>query len=180
MNQRTALFTATAMLAAVAAFAPSRQAASEHIRNIPPSIHFDHEQTIAQLAALAGKPAPVGPEARAVLDLMEPHMLRHEAAVLPALALLPLIAEGKASPDMKWALLMADRVKAGRQQDLQEQQQITVQLSRLGSAAQQANDADAFRTAQQIAADLLRENEVTEPTAILIGEYLRAKLPSGS
>jgi hypothetical protein len=168
------------MLAAVAAIAPSRQAVSEYTRTIPASMRFEREQTIAQLAALAGKPAPVGPEARAVLDLLETHNMRHEAAVLPTLALLPLIAEGKASPDMKWALSMADRVKAERQQDLGEQQEITVQLNRLGSAAQQANDPDAFRTAQQIAGDLLRETEVTEPTAILIGEYLRAKLSSGS
>jgi len=82
--------------------------------------------------------------------------------------------------DMKWALPLIDRAKAGQEQNLQEQQQITLQLNALAAAGDQANDALALKAAQTIAGDLLAEEELTQPTVAMLGDYLRAKLPVGS
>ena len=89
--------------------------------------------------------------------------------MLPPLTLLPLIAKGKVTSDMKWALPLIDRAKAGQEQNLQEQQQITLQLNALAAAGEQANDAQAFKTAQTIAGDMLAEEELTQPTVAMLG-----------
>src|SRR5579871_1618659 len=79
---------------------------------IPQSVRLEHEDTLQQLAVLARRPGPVGVEARKALELFKRHIKREEEYILPPLALLPRLADGKATPDMKWAIAMADRVKS--------------------------------------------------------------------
>ena len=79
---------------------------------------------------------------------------------------------------MTWALPMIDRVKAEQAENTKVHEQITAQLMALFAAADDANDEEAGRVAREIAGDLLHDDEVTEPTVILLGEYLRAKLAS--
>jgi len=180
MNVRTTLLTTAVLLVGVAAVGLPRSEATQLPQTIPQSLRLEHQEIIRQITALAEQPAPVGPEARKLLDLVKPHLQRHEEVILPPLTLLPLIAKGKVTSDMKWALPLIDRAKAGQEQNLQEQQQITLQLNALAAAGEQANDAQAFKTAQTIAGDMLAEEELTQPTVAMLGDYLRAKLPAGS
>jgi hypothetical protein len=98
------------------------------------------------------------------------------ARVLPPLTLLPLLADGKVSPDMKWAIAMADRVRAEREQIFQEHTQITDAMNALATAAQKAHDTAAFDFARGAAADSLNDIELLEPMTIVVGDYLKAKL----
>jgi hypothetical protein len=148
-----------------------------HAGDIPQSLRVEHDDTMGQLTVLARRNGPVGAEARKAMALFKRHLQREEGFILPPLTLLPLLADGKVSPDMKWAIAMADRVKAERDQIFQEHTQITDAMNALASAAQTAHDTAAYEFARSAVADSLNDVELLEPMSIVIGDYLRAKLP---
>ncbi len=152
---------------------------SSHAGDIPQSLRVEHENTLEQLTALSRRRGAVGTEARKALILFKRHTQREQEFILPPLTLLPLLADGKVSPDMKWAIAMADRVKAEREQIFQEHTQITDAMNELATAARKAHDAEALNFAQAAVADSLNDVELIEPMSIVIGDYLRAKLPPG-
>ena len=50
-------------------------------------------------------------------------------------------------------------------------------MNQLAEAARRAHQKGVVELAQTLVADSLNDTEVMEPAAIVIGEYLRAKLP---
>jgi hypothetical protein len=177
MDRRTTFIAASVFLGAVATIAmPARAADQPQQRPIPQSEAFEHDEVIGKLTRLTAKPAPVGPAAQKALDLIQPHLAHDREVSLPPLTLLPLLAEGKVSPDMKWALPLIDQIKAEQDQNTKEHQAMTAALTALFNAGEDANDPEASGIAREFTGDLLNDDEVGEPTAILIGEYLRTKL----
>lgn len=178
---RTATAARTVMLlATIATGGASGSAVAQpapHAGDIPQSLRVEHDDTLEQLTVLAKRRGPVGEEARKALALFKHHLQREEAFILPPLTLLPLLADGKVSPDMKWAIAMADRVKAEREQIFQEHTAITDAMSALATAALKAHDTPAYDFARAAVADSLNDVELIEPMSIVIGDYLRAKLP---
>ncbi len=151
---------------------------SSHVGDIPQSFRVGHANEVAQLTKLSRKRGPVGVEARKALELFKQHQQREEAFILPPLTLLPELADGKLSPDMKWAIPMSDRVKAEREETFLEHTRITDAMNALAAAARTAHDQEALDFAEGAVADSLNDTEITEPASILVGEYLRAKLPT--
>jgi hypothetical protein len=172
-----AVFVVAAILAAGPAGSVAAQSAS-HAGDIPQSLRVEHAGTLEQLGALARRHGPVGVEAHKALVLFKQHLQREEEFILPPLTLLPHLADGKVSPDMKWAIAMADRVKAEREKTYQEHTRITDAMNALAAAARKAHDASALEFAQAAVADSLNDLELIEPMSIVIGDYLKAKLPS--
>jgi hypothetical protein len=168
---------ATTMMVAIGAVAAGG-AAAQPAHDIPQSIRLQHQEDEATLTELSRKPAPVGPAAKAALDLLKRHHQREAEYILPPLTLLPQLADGKVTPDMKWAIEMADQVKASREQIFQEHAQITEAMNALLLAAERAHNPDAAEFARGAVADSLADMELDEPTTVLIGEYLRSKLPA--
>jgi hypothetical protein len=148
------------------------------VHPIPQSLRVEHDETIERLTMLAKRAGPVGAEARAALVVFKRHAAREQEFILPPLTLLPLLADGKVTPDMAWAVTMADRVKAEREQIFEEHTQVTDVLNALVVAATRAHDKDAAEFAEAAAADSLNDIELLEPTVLLIGDYLRARLPA--
>ena len=156
---RTTAIAMTAILllaATVAGFAaaPATAQPAAHAGEIPQSLRVEHDDTLEQLAVLARRHGPVGVEAGKAMVLFKKHLQREEEYILPPLTLLPLLADGKISPDMKWAIAMADRVKAEREQIFQEHTQITDAMNALAAAAQKTHDTAAFEFARSAAAEL--------------------------
>ncbi len=172
-----ALAAASWMMPSGAAFAQASPAAAQ-AHPIPQALRIEQKETIEQLTLLAAKPAPVGPAAKEALALLEKHYAREREFILPPLTLLPLLADGKVTPDMAWALPMTDRVKAEREQIFNEHAEITEALNALLAAAVEANDNDAKEFAESAAGDSLTDLEILEPTILMIGDALRAKLPA--
>jgi len=168
MVKRTNIIAASVLLGVVSAPGVAPFAAQQQ-RPIPQSEAFEHQE-ITQHAP------PVGPLAQKALDVVKPHLDHDREIALPPLTLLPLLAEGKVTPDMKWALPLIDQVKAELSQNIKEHEAITAQLTALFAAAEQANDPEAAGIAREAAGDLLGDDEIAEPTVLLIGEYLRDKL----
>ena len=170
------------ILAAIAAgclAAPAMAQPVSHEGEIPQSLTVQHQDTLDQLANLGRRHGPVGVEARKALELFKRHLERENAFVLPPLTLLPYLADGKVTPDMKWAIAMADRVKAEREQIFQEHTQITDAMNALAAAARQTHDAEAVAFARSAVTDSLNDSELAEPLAIVIGDYVKLKLQSG-
>ena len=148
----------------------------EHL--LPQSIQIQHKEALEALTELAAKPGAVGVEAGKVLALMKTHMAKEQEFILTPLTLLPDIADGKVTPDMAWALPLIDKVKENREALFQEHVAITEALNELVVTATAANDQDAKEFAEEAAADSLTDLEIFEPTLLLIGDALRAKLPA--
>jgi hypothetical protein len=159
--------------------APAAAQPPSNVHDIPQSLRVEHEDTLNQLTVLARRHGPVGDAARKALDLFKRHLQREEEYILPPLTLLPLLADGKISPDMKWAITMADRVKAEREEIFQEHTQITDAMNALATAARNAHDTAAYDFARSAVADSLNDVELLEPMSVVIGDYLKAKLPAG-
>ncbi len=155
---------------------PAPPAAPAHL--LPQSIQLADKETLDQLTELAGRKGAVGAAATKVLVLLKQHMAREQEYILPPLTLLPLLADGKVTPDMAWALEMTDRVKADREEIFQEHMAITEELNALAVAAAAENDTEAKDFAETAAADALTDLEIFEPTLLLINETLRSKLPA--
>ena len=145
--------------------------------DIPQSLVYEHEQTLAELGRLSHRPGAVGVEARKAATLFKRHIAREREYILPPLALLPDIADGKVTADMGWALAMTDRVRADREIIFLEHTEVTERMNALHLAGLRAHDREATEFAKSAAADSLNDLEILEPTVIMIGDYLRAKLP---
>jgi hypothetical protein len=178
----TATIAGGMMLLALAAVIPgppahAQPAAPAH--GIPQAIRLEHVEVLARLAAFSHRRGPVGAEARKLLALMKIHFQREEEFIMPPLTLLHSLSRGEVTPDMKWALAMADRVKTEREQIFEEHTRITEGQSLLLAAAERAHDKEVVDFARGAAADALADMELMEPMNVVIGDYLRSKLPPG-
>jgi len=175
----TAAIAGGMVLLALAAVSPARAQLATPARDIPQSIRLEHAEVLERVTTLSRRRGPVGVEARKLLALMKTHFQHEQEFIMPPLVLLQALSHGKVTPDMKWAIVMADRVKAEREKIFEEHTQITEGLNLLLAAAERAHDATAAEFARSSVADALADMELMEPMAIVIGEYLRSKLPAG-
>jgi hypothetical protein len=177
MNLKTIPIAAMLLGCTLAVPGPLGSAKAQPGKDIPPSEAMEHEGDLAYLAKLAEKPGALGAAAKNLIEIYKGHMATEEEFILPPLTLLPDLAAGKVSPDMKWAIADADRLKAESDSIRATHQKITEGLVALKDAAQEAKDPNAEGFASDLAADDLADVDITEPTVLLIGEWLRLKLP---
>jgi hypothetical protein len=181
MRPKTTALAAILFACSIAPAWPTRPAvaqAAQPAHAIPQSLRLEHEEALAQLDVLARRKAPVGAEARKLRDLVKRHQQREAEFILPPLTLLPALARGEVRPDMRWALEMATRVKAEHEAIFQEHTAITDGCNALLTAAERVHDRAAIEIAHTLVADSLNDLELLEPTVVVIGELLRARLPA--
>lgn len=77
---------------------------------------------------------------------------------------------------MKEVLGLTNRLKAELGQMLEEHKSIVAALEVLSIAAKKANKVEYVEFAKALTLHAQTEEEVSYPTAILIGEYIREKL----
>ena len=145
---------------------------------IPQSLREEHAELHARLAAATKAPGEVGEAARAVATVLDPHFVREEQIALPPLGLLRALASGPATPEMAAVLPMTDSLRAELPHMLTEHMAIGVAVQRLARAAKKARNADAERLAEEIRRHALTEEEVLYPSAVLVGEVVRARMRS--
>jgi hypothetical protein len=143
---------------------------------IPASVEMGHADAVAHLQALGGHPGRVGTIARDTLVAVKRHIAREDEYIKPPLTLLPYLADGKVTPDMSWAIPMADRLRADREVILQEHNRINTLLTELRDAGRVAHDRAATEFAVTLAGESLDDMEIQEPTVLLIGDYLKSRL----
>jgi hypothetical protein len=147
---------------------------------VPQSSRVEHDDIISYLNVVAQQQRrpSVAEAARKALEVMRPHFAREAEYVLPPLGLLPALAEGRATPEMRGAIAIADRVKAEQDRLYEEHVRITGVLNDLIAAAEGERERGLVAMARQAALHSLHEVEVLYPAVILIGDRLREKLGS--
>ena len=143
---------------------------------IPRPLKVEHQELHEELRRATKEGSAIGDAARAVAKLMHPHFMKEEEYALPPLGLLPMLAKGEVTSDMAEALPMTDRLKAELPEMLREHGSIVAALRELADAAKRENRTEYVRFAEKLILHAQTEEEVSYPTAILIGEYIKLKL----
>lgn len=142
---------------------------------IPKSLKLEHEELHNQLANATRVGGKVAEAAKLVAQTLHPHFVAEEEFAIPPLGILPHLVEGKVDEDMKEILKMTDRLKAELPQMLEEHKAIVAALDKLVKAAQEENKPEFAVFAEKLKLHAKTEEEVTYPTALLIGEYLKLR-----
>ncbi|MFB3765626.1 MAG: hemerythrin domain-containing protein [Methanotrichaceae archaeon] len=143
---------------------------------VPSSLKAEHKELHSELAKAIESGGDTGKAAEAVAEALHSHFLKEEEYALPELGILPALAEGKVSEDMRPAIDMANRLKADLGKMLQEHKAIVTALKHLSEAAKRENKPKAIHFSEKLAAHAQTEEEVLYPASILVGEYLKLKL----
>jgi hypothetical protein len=98
-------------------------------------LKLEHEELHAELVKATKVGGKIGEAAKTVAKILHPHFVNEEQYALPPLGLLPLLAEGKATPEMRDILTMTDRLKGELPQMLQEHKAIVAALKDLVNVA---------------------------------------------
>jgi hypothetical protein len=169
---------ALASILTVASTAASN-AAEQPAPQIPQSISYEHEQIVKDLTSFARREVAHAASVEKALIVIKAHYAKEKAFVLPALALLPRIAKGGVSKDMESAIAMADRTKAALPELQDDHIRITSLMNELIEVGKTAHDEELIQLATRVAIQSLSDVEVAQPTAILVGDYLRQHLARG-
>jgi hypothetical protein len=143
---------------------------------IPRPLKAEHEALHNMLRKATQEPGELGDAAKTVATLMHPHFIKEEEYALPPLGLLRDLAQGKVTPDMQEVVELTDKLKADLDQMLEEHKSIVAALEKLSAAAKKADKMEYAEFASALILHAQTEEEVSYPTAILIGEYVREKL----
>ncbi len=143
---------------------------------IPEPMKKEHDHLHEDLARATGLPGKIGEAAREVARVLHPHFVQEEEYALPPLGLLMPLAQGKITPDMAAAIPMAERLKAELPKMLSEHKEIIKALRNLVDVAMREGKTEYADFAEKLILHAQTEEEVSYPTTILIGEYLKSKL----
>ncbi len=143
---------------------------------IPHSLKVEQEKLHEMLRKASAEPGEIGDVAKAVSKLMQPQFTKDENYALPLLGLLPDLARGKLTLAMKEVLTMTDKLKSELSQMLVEHELIVAELGKLSAVSKKANKMEYVELAKALTLRVQVEEEVIQPTAMLIGEFLREKL----
>ncbi len=143
---------------------------------IPGALEAEHKELHTTLEKYTRLPGKTGAAAKVVAKILHPHFEKEEEYALPLLGLLPELAEGKITADMKSAIAISEKLKKEHRQMLAEHQQIVKSLQTLKSAAIKENHTEVVRFVEMLQQHAKTEEQVLYPAAILIGEYLKLKL----
>lgn len=143
---------------------------------IPHAMKVEHEELHADLTKAIQSGGETGAAAHEVAEALHAHFESEEKYALPPLGLLPALAAGKIVPEMAQVFQMTNTLKAELPRMLEEHQAIVAALKKMVEAANQEGKLEHVHFAEKLMLHAQNEEEVSYPTAILIGEYLKLKL----
>ena len=104
---------------------------------------------------------------------MHSHFKKEEEYALPPLGILPDLAKGKIVQSMSAILKMTDKLETDLPTMLSEHKEIVAALKTLIDAAKAEDKPEYVHFAEKLMAHARMEEEVSYPTALLIGRYLK-------
>jgi hypothetical protein len=143
---------------------------------VPQAMKAEHDDLHAELEKAMKASGRVGDAAKVVARLLHPHFVKEEEFALPPLGLLVALSQGKIEPEMADVLAMADKLEAELPRMLAEHKDLVAALENLIEAAMAENKPEQVHLAQKLVLHAHTEEQVSYPTAILIGRYLKLKL----
>jgi hypothetical protein len=142
---------------------------------VPKAMKSEHEELHADLERLTMAGGRTGEAAKDVAAFMEEHFTKENAYALPPLSLLVPLSQGKFSCNMTGVLNMTDKLQAELPSMLAEHKEIVAALQKVTTAAKAESKLDGIRFAEMLTAHAQGEEQVTYPTALLVGLYVRGK-----
>ena len=151
-------------------------AASGHGQfEIPKAMQIEHEALHSDLAKLTKAGKRTGEAAQKLASVLDPHFQKENEYALPPLGLLVALSEGKFDCTMTAVLQLTDKLQADMPSMLAEHKDITAALTQLRSAASSEKNAEGVKFADELATHAQTEEQITYPTALLIGLYVKEK-----
>jgi hypothetical protein len=138
-------------------------------------MQIEHEALHADLVKLTKSGGRTGEAAQKVAKVLDHHFQNENEYALPPLGVLVPLSEGKFDCSMTAVLAMTDKLQAGMPTMLAEHKDIEAALSELKNAATSENKTEGVLFADELAAHARTEEQVTYPTALLIGLYVKGK-----
>lgn len=142
----------------------------------PTPLKSEHQALYAEINRAVKLEGRTGKATRLVARLIERHFAKEEEFVLPPLGLLPALAEGTIELQMAAAINMAARLHDELPDLLAEQRVIVAALEELMASAENEGHAELVGFAEKLMLHEEIEEQVSYPTAILIGKYLQLRL----
>ena len=142
---------------------------------IPHPLKVEHEELHSKLKQATKLSGKTGESAKIVAKIMLPHFEKEEEYALPPLSLLPLLASGKLSEEMKQVISITDKLKKELPVMLAEHQQIITALKVLIQHAKIEDHPEVISFAEKLILHAQTEEEVSYPTSILIGDYIKLR-----
>lgn len=139
----------------------------------PKSLAMEHEELLKALESGFQAGGKVAEAARKLMEMIRPHFAREEELVLPPLSLLPALAAGNATAEMKAVLELTNRLNAELPLRVADHQAIGAALKTLRDAAKEENRPEMLLFAKRLMLHAQNEEEVLYPASILVGEWLR-------
>jgi hypothetical protein len=102
--------------------------------------------------------------------------IHEEEIALPPLGLVAPLARGDNPAEMREVLRMTDALRAELPRMLEEHKTIRAATIHLGEVARAENNAAVTRLADQLLLHAQSEEEVFYPAAVLVGDFVRARL----
>lgn len=145
--------------------------AVEHA-SVPSSLQKEHTRLRAQLIKATREPGRLGLAAKEVHRLLSPHFHKEEAVAMPPLVLLPELATGSITQEMRQVLPLTDRLERELPQMLAEHRAIVHAVRRFSAIARQEKRHSYEAFAEELVAHARTEEQILYPAAILVGKYI--------
>jgi len=142
--------------------------------HIPRALKAEHDELHDELVRATKAGGQTGEAAKDVAQVLHQHFVKEEEYALPPLGLLTTLAEGKIDARMAAVLKMTDKLEAEMPQILAEHKSIVAVLQKLVAAATAEGRPEFARFAKKLMAHARMEEEVSYPTARLVGRYIKA------
>jgi hypothetical protein len=178
--QWTALATVLALSHGAGAGTVPLQNPRDAHRPIPLAMLLEHAELDASLKAAAREDGDLGAAARAVLELVEPHMKREQALALPPLRLLPRLANREFGGDIAEMVAVTARLRAELPTLRSEHVAIKRALEELWATAWAVGKPEYAFLAQRVNRHIEIDEQVVFPMSLVVGDYLallRARTP---
>ena len=150
---------------------------STQIVHTPPSIAEEHRKLHETLSRAAAERGEVGRAAQELERALGPHFQREEEIATPPLGLLPSLASGPATADMRVVLSMTQALERELPQMMREHDVIRGAVREFRAAADRAGLGEYVRFSDDLAAHARQEEEILYPAAILVGRYIEQTAP---
>jgi len=144
----------------------------------PESIAAEHRELHEVLTKAAQERGDLGRSAQELEKALAPHFKREEEIATPPLGLLPALATGEATTEMRAVLPMTTALAKELPEMLREHAIIRAAVQKFRTAAVASKRPEYIRFSDHLTAHAKQEEEILYPAAILVGRYLSRTAPA--
>jgi hypothetical protein len=144
---------------------------------IPEPLQIRQDELCAALERAVSTGGKTGTAARKLQQVLQPHLLKEETDLLQPLGLLLPLARGEITPAMRQVLSRTEHLKARMFEIVREHAEIIEAARELLRVARAERKLALAAFTERLMLRTWTDEVVFYPAAVLIGEYLKLRLP---